>query len=77
LEEWSDKKYYDRLGFDDEYEEIFDIKVNRVNIPVRPGRNIATIVEVASMNLRQKSLGYSMEEEFNKRVSESLKGYDV
>lgn len=76
LEEWSDKKYYDRLGFDDEYEEIFDIKINRVNIPVRPGRNLATIVEVASMNLRQKLLGYSMEEEYNKRVTADLEGYE-
>ncbi|HAE43953.1 MAG TPA: HPr kinase/phosphorylase [Clostridiales bacterium] len=76
LEEWSDKKYYDRLGFDNEFEDIFDIKINRVTIPVRPGRNIATIVEVASMNLRQKLLGYSMEDEFNRRV-EDLSGYEI
>ncbi len=70
LEEWSDKKYYDRLGFDDEYESVFEMNINRVSIPVRPGRNIATIVEVAAMNLRQKSLGYSIEEEYNKRLAE-------
>ncbi len=71
LEDWSETAYYDRLGFDDEYEKVFDVNINRVSIPVRPGRNIATIVEVAAMNLRQKLLGYSIEEEYNRRVEMS------
>ncbi|MBN2827298.1 MAG: HPr kinase/phosphorylase, partial [Tissierellales bacterium] len=61
-------KEYERLGFDNQYEEIFDVKIHKTTIPVRPGRNLAMIVEVATMNLRQKLLGYSIEEEFSKRV---------
>jgi HPr kinase/phosphorylase len=68
LEEWSNSKEYERLGFDNQYEEIFDVKIHKTTIPVRPGRNLAMIVEVATMNLRQKLLGYSIEEEFSKRM---------
>lgn len=69
FEEWSDSKHFDRLGFDNEYEEVLDVKIYKVTIPVRMGRNLAMIVEVAAMNLRQKLFGYSMEDEFNRRLN--------
>jgi HPr kinase/phosphorylase len=73
MEDWSEKKEYERLGFDDQFEEVFDVKIYKTKIPVRPGRNLAMIVEVAAMNLRQKLLGYSIEEEYNKRLDSHLK----
>lgn len=59
LELWDEKKHYDRLGIDDEFTEILGINVPSLNIPVRPGRNLAIIVEVAAMNNRQKKMGYN------------------
>ncbi|MGF0039848.1 HPr(Ser) kinase/phosphatase [Peptoniphilaceae bacterium SGI.131] len=59
LEVWDDKKEYDRLGLDEDYEYIFDVKVPKITVPVKPGRNIAMIIEVATMNARQKMLGYN------------------
>lgn len=54
LEPWDDKKEYDRLGLDDYYTEILGEKIPIINVPVKPGRNIAMIVEVAIRNTRQK-----------------------
>lgn len=59
LELWDEKKNYDRLGLVDEYTDILGIKVPSLNIPVRPGRNLAIIIEVAAMNHRQKNMGYN------------------
>ncbi len=59
LELWDENKNYDRLGLEDQYTEILGIKVPSLTIPVRPGRNLAIIVEVAAMNTRQKSMGYN------------------
>jgi Hpr(Ser) kinase/phosphatase len=59
LELWDEKKNYDRLGLDDEFTDILGIRVASLNIPVRPGRNLAIIVEVAAMNNRQKKMGYN------------------
>lgn len=59
LEVWDDTKEYDRLGLDEDYEYIFDVKVPKITVPVKPGRNIAMIIEVATMNARQKMLGYN------------------
>ncbi len=59
LESWDDKKNYDRLGTDNNYTEILGIKVPFITIPVRTGRNLAVIIEVAAMNNRQKKLGYN------------------
>lgn len=59
LEPWIEGKAYDRLGIIDEEEEILDIKIPRVTIPVRPGRNLAVILELAAMNNRQKKTGYN------------------
>ncbi len=59
LEEWDATKAYDRLGLDNEYAKILDVKVPIVTVPVTPGRNLAVIVETAAMNNRQKKMGYS------------------
>lgn len=59
LEIWNATKVYDRMGMDSEYTEILGIKVPVMTIPVKPGRNLAIIIEVAAMNNRQKKMGYN------------------
>jgi HPr kinase/phosphorylase len=68
LEPWDNQKFYDRLGLDDHYEEILDIQVPCLTIPVRPGRNLASIVEVAAMNNRNRFYGYNAAQELARRV---------
>lgn len=63
LEQWDSNKVYDRMGLDDEYVEILDVKVPTTIIPVKPGRNLAIIVEIAAMNNRQKKMGYNAAQE--------------
>lgn len=64
LEEWQQGKYYDRLGIDEEQHEILGVGLTCKTIPVRPGRNLSNIIEVAAMNYRLKSLGYDAAEQF-------------
>lgn len=59
LEIWDSSKNYERVGITEEYTDILGIKVPSHTIPVRPGRNLAIIVEVAAMNYRQKEMGYN------------------
>lgn len=59
LEHWDINKTYDRLGLDDQYTDILGISVPSLVIPVKPGRNLAIIAEVAAMNHRQKKMGYN------------------
>lgn len=59
MENWNDKKSYDRMGAECKYTEILGVKVPFINIPVRPGRNLAVIIEVAAMNNRQRKMGYN------------------
>ncbi len=68
LEQWVQGKMYDRFGLDQEYTEILGINVPSITIPVRPGRNLAVILEIAAMNNRQKKMGYNTALEFNKRL---------
>lgn len=68
LEFWDDNKIYDRLGLVQEYMTIFDIKVPATTIPLRPGRNLAIIVEVAAMNHRQRGMGYNAAQQLNERL---------
>lgn len=63
LENWIEDKYYDRLGFDTEYEDILGLSIEKVTIPVRPGRNLGIIIEIAARNHRLKSIGYNAEKE--------------
>ncbi len=68
LEPWVEGKIYDRMGLKNEMTEIMGIEIPTVVVPVRPGRNLAVIIEIAAMNQRQKSMGYNTAEEFNKRL---------
>ena len=69
LEPWDPQKVYDRMGVDDEYKEILGINVKSITIPVKPGRNLAVILEVAAMNNRQKKLGYNAAEDLLESLS--------
>ena len=62
MEPWVEGKAYDRLGLTDEEEGILGVSLPRVTVPVRPGRNLAVIVELAAMNNRQKKMGYNAAE---------------
>ena len=68
LEVWKEKKQYDRLGLNTEYTELLGIEVPSITIPVKPGRNLAVVVEVAAMNHRQKKMGYNAAEALNNRL---------
>jgi HPr kinase/phosphorylase len=68
LEPWVQGKMYDRLGLESETIDILGLKIPAITIPVRPGRNLAIILEIAAMNNRQKRMGYNTAEEFNKRL---------
>ena len=68
FEQWDNTKFYDRLGIENHYTEILDVKVPCVTIPVRPGRNLASIVEVAAMNNRHRRYGYNAAQELARRV---------
>ena len=72
LEPWDKEKQYDRLGMIDEYTNIMGINVPSITIPVKLGRNIAVIVEVAAMNNRQKKMGYNAAVELNKRIMRQM-----
>ncbi len=68
LENWEEGKYYDRLGIDVEFETILDVPLERNVVPVRPGRNLSIIIEIAARNFRQKILGYNAAEVFNEKL---------
>ncbi len=72
LEEWDKKKEYDRLGLEEEYTEFLGNKVQCHTIPIRPGRNLAVIVESTAINHRQKQMGYNAAQELYRRLQESL-----
>ncbi|MDC3416154.1 HPr(Ser) kinase/phosphatase [Aquibacillus salsiterrae] len=69
LEIWDQKKTYDRLGLDEDTMKIIDVDVPKATIPVRPGRNLAVIIEVAAMNFRLKRMGVNAAEEFSERLT--------
>lgn len=72
LENWVEGKMYDRLGMEEEYFNILGIDIPSVTVPVRPGRNLAIILEIAAMNNRQKQMGYNTAEEFNRKLMEHM-----
>ncbi len=76
LENWVEGKMYDRLGIDEQKTEILGIEIPSIVIPVRPGRNLAIIIEIAAMNFRQKRMGYNTAQEFNRRLMESM-GFEM
>ena len=74
LEPWEDGKAYDRLGIVQDYEEILGISLPSITIPVRPGRNLAVILEVAAMNNRQKKAGYNAAEALASAIDSEVDG---
>ena len=72
LENWQQEKQYDRLGLDEEMTRIIDTDVPLVTVPVRPGRNLAVIVEVAAMNYRLKRMGYNAALQFTNKLTETI-----
>ena len=72
LEDWDRDKEYDRLGLEQQYTEFLGNKVVCHQLPIRPGRNLAIIVETAAINHRQKSMGYNAAQELYKRVQQNM-----
>jgi len=68
MEPWDVNKAYDRMGLENQTTEILDLKIPSLTIPVKPGRNLAVIIEVAAMNSRQKKLGYNAAEDLLKKL---------
>ena len=68
LELWDPDKTYDRLGIDEEKMKIMDSELTKLTVPVRPGRNLSVIIEVAAMDYRMKRLGVNAAEEFHEKT---------
>lgn len=82
LEQWNPEKMYDRMGVDTEYVSLLGVKIPSLTIPVKPGRNLAVILEVAAMNNRQKKMGYNAAAELLHRLGmdsdpkETIRNYE-
>ena len=72
LEKWDEQKEYDRYGLTDEYTSIMDVQLPRIVLPVKPGRNLAIIIEVAARNFSLKRMGYSAAQELDRRTNEMM-----
>ena len=72
LEPWDKSKIYDRIGLETETTNILGLNIITQTIPVRPGRNLAIILEIAAMNNRQRKMGFNTAEEFNQRMMEQM-----
>lgn len=83
MEQWNPEKIYDRMGVDTQYVSLLGVKVPSLTIPVRPGRNLAVILEVAAMNNRQKKMGYNAANDLLEHLGldmeskEVIKDYDT
>lgn len=83
LEQWNPEKIYDRMGVDTEYVSLLGVKIPSLTIPVKPGRNLAVILEVAAMNNRQKKMGYNAAAELLHRLGmesdpkETIRNYEA
>lgn len=69
LELWKEGMLYDRLGLESMYTSILDVELPTLTIPVKPGRNLAVVIEVAAMNNRHKKMGYNAAKEFTDRIN--------
>lgn len=72
LELWDPERTYDRLGLEEEKLKILDTELTRLTVPVRPGRNMSSIVEVAAMNHRMKQMGMNAAEQFSERLNDMI-----
>lgn len=83
MEQWNPEKIYDRMGVDTQFVSLLGVKVPSLTIPVRPGRNLAVILEVAAMNNRQKKMGYNAANDLLEHLGldmeskEVIKDYDT
>ena len=77
LEIWQQGKTYERLGLDTEVTNILGIDVPSLTVPVRPGRNLAVIIEIAAMNHRQQKMGYNAAEVLSERLSKQMQGENI
>ncbi len=77
LEIWQQGKTYERLGLDKEVTNILGIDIPSLTVPVRPGRNLAVIIEIAAMNHRQQKMGYNAAEVLSERLSRQMQGIEV
>ncbi len=72
LELWEKNKQYDRVGLDEEKMKIMDTEITKMTVPVRPGRNLSVIIEVAAMNYRLKRMGVNAAEQFSNRLNHAI-----
>ncbi|WP_276207691.1 HPr(Ser) kinase/phosphatase [Paludifilum halophilum] len=72
LEAWQENRQYDRLGLEEERIRIIDAEIPLLTVPVRPGRNLAVIIEVAAMNFRLKRMGYHAAQSFTQKLNQTL-----
>ena len=72
LEAWKEKKAYDRLGLSEDFTTIMDVRVPQLVLPVRPGRNVAVVIEVAARNFSLKQMGYSAAQELDRRLNDMM-----
>lgn len=77
LEAWQHGKNYERLGLDKEVTNILGINIPSLTVPVRPGRNLAVIIEIAAMNHRQQNMGYNAAEELSERLTRQMQGQNI
>ncbi|MCD7737426.1 MAG: HPr(Ser) kinase/phosphatase [Lachnospiraceae bacterium] len=77
LEEWDREREYDRIGLEEQYTEYLGNKIVSHTIPIRPGRNLAMIVESAAINYREKQMGYNAARELYRRLQQSMAHRDV
>lgn len=76
LETWREDRHYDRLGLDEERIRIIGTELPQLTVPVRPGRNLAVIIEVAAMNFRLKKMGYNTARQFTQRLNAAIDDAD-
>jgi HPr kinase/phosphorylase len=72
LEDWDPSKEYDRTGITEDFYTVLEVKLPKITIPVRPGRNMAIIVEVAALNHRLKEMGFDSEELLSEQLSQAF-----
>ena len=72
LEQWREGEVYDRLGLNEMYEEILGVKLHSYTVPVRPGRSLSVIIEVAAMEFRQKIMGFNAAREFTEQINRQI-----
>lgn len=76
LELWDEHKQYDRLGLDEEKVKILDTEITKMTVPVRPGRNLAIIIEVAAMNYRLKNMGVNAARQFTAKLANVIEEHE-